>query len=254
MALSYRDLLITRIKNVYHTTTSTWSRPQMLPRETNGLVYLETGSITYFFENKTYRSQAGNVLVLPKGVIYCGQKNTELNSYYVIDFHTDPENGLTDLELPYLLPGNVSIPGLFIQCEQNWISGSIHSKLQCRSILYAILSELMADQTKKTRTSAFAEEILIYLQKHYTDPELCVRKLSTGFHLSESQMRRLFQQTVGMSPMQYILSLRLELAQNLLMHDALPVSAVASRCGFTSESYFSRIFKQRIGVPPSRFR
>lgn len=248
------DLTITRVNNVYHARTDTWAMPRPAPRSQSGLVYFVQGSITYHFPEGDWTAAAGDALVLPKGLCYCGKKETPMQEYYVIDFDAGPDAGLEALALPHGMKNVEETGRLFRQCEENWRRGSLQSTLQCRGNTYAILAELIAVHHRDRRQSAQMERILSYLREHYTDPGLDVEGLSRAFHISASQMRRLFHDALGISPLQYILKLRMELAQNLLRHECLPVSEVAARAGFSSEFYFSRLFKQRMGIPPSAFR
>lgn len=73
------------------------------------------------------------------------------------------------------------------------------------------------------------------------------------FHISESQLRRLFHQAYQCSPVQYIIRERIALSQNLLRNGDIPISEVSYLCGFGSPSYFSRLFKKETGVAPSDF-
>lgn len=54
--------------------------------------------------------------------------------------------------------------------------------------------------------------------------------------------------------MRYILKTRIVLAQTMLRKDNLTVSEVSSRCGFSSVSYFCRVFKEEIGVSPLKYK
>ena len=248
------DLAVARIVSVYHTTTSSWAMPGPIARPRSGLVYFEQGVITYHFEDGDRTAGPGDILVFPKGLTYFGEKQTEVNEFIVIDFEADPEDGLAQLELPPVMRAGENAGRLFRQCEEVWRGGRMQAALQCRSLLYAVLAELTGLYARGSRQSALVESVLVYLSRNYADPELNVEAVSSRFHISASQLRRLFQQEVGVSPGQYIMRLRLELAQNLLRHECLPVREVATRAGFSSEFYFSRVFKQKIGVPPSEFK
>ena len=172
----------------------------------------------------------------------------------MIDFDAEPEDGLALLNLPRVMSMGESGGRLFRQAYQAWSSGRMQAALQCRSLLYAILAELTEANARGNRQSALVEAALVYLSEHYAEPELNVETVSRMVHISASQLRRLFQQSVGLSPGQYIMKLRLELAQNLLRHECLSVREVAARSGFSSEFYFSRLFRQKFGVPPSVFK
>jgi len=248
------DLMITRITSVHRTTTSGWARPRPAPRPLNGLVLFTDGSITYHFPQSDQTAHPGDVLILPRGLMYCGEKLTQSNSFMVIDFETPEDAPLETLGLPLVMPCAEEASRLFERCVEEWHSGSLPSALRCRSMVYAILAELTAVHFRGSRQSALLEDVLAYLRRHYTDPGLEVDKVSQRFHISASQLRRLFHDALGVSPLQYVISLRLELAQSLLRHEGLSVAEVAARAGFSSEFYFSRLFKQRMGIPPSGFR
>lgn len=247
------DLVITRIVGIYHNTTSGWSRPRPFPRPLNGLVLFTQGSIAYHFPDGDQTAHTGDVLVFPRGLVYSGEKQTDVNSFIVIDFETPEDNGLETLGLPVIMPSSEEIAYLFSRGAEEWHSGSLQSDLKCRSTLYAILAELTAMHHRGSRQSALLEEVLAWLHQHYTDPGLEIEQVSQRFHISSSQLRRLFHEALHVSPLQYVLELRMELAQNLLRHENLPIAEVAARTGFSSEFYFSRLFKQRTGLPPSRY-
>lgn len=70
---------------------------------------------------------------------------------------------------------------------------------------------------------------------------------------SYSHFRRLFGKLMGCAPHQYVLSLRIDQARQLLA-DGNPVGRVARLTGFENVHYFSRLFKEKTGVPPSKWR
>jgi len=69
---------------------------------------------------------------------------------------------------------------------------------------------------------------------------------------SVSTLSRLFRRHLGVSPMEYIIDRRLEQAKLLLGMGNMPLKEVAERCGYHSESFLSRSFKKKFGVPPSK--
>ena len=99
------DLCITKILTIYDLTTATWFRPKPMPRYTNALVYFLKGSITYSFESETLTAKCGDVMILPKNIVYSGLRVCEINRFIVIDFETAAEHELRSLGLPILFPG-----------------------------------------------------------------------------------------------------------------------------------------------------
>ena len=84
--------------------------------------------------------------------------------------------------------------------------------------------------------------------------ELTLEMLSSAACLSKYHFLRLFRNVYGHSPHQYIQQLRMEKARSLLSRTDAPVSEVADLLGFVNSQSFSRLFFQRMGVSPSRYR
>ncbi|MEO6630495.1 MAG: AraC family transcriptional regulator [Mucilaginibacter sp.] len=80
--------------------------------------------------------------------------------------------------------------------------------------------------------------------------EEMVKELPMGY----SKFRKLFKQVTGLSPNQYQLDLRLDKAKELLIATNLTINEIAFQTGFESIFYFSRLFKNKNGIPPKEFR
>jgi len=83
-------------------------------------------------------------------------------------------------------------------------------------------------------------------------PSTAVLAIAAGF--KPDTFARLFKRHTGVSVHGYVLELRLQRAQELLVENRLSVNQVAEAIGFTDQFYFSRLFSRRFGVPPSRLR
>lgn len=93
------------------------------------------------------------------------------------------------------------------------------------------------------------EELIL---EHLHDPEFNLEQSMQALGLSASQLRRVFRRTRGKSPMQYLVDLRIEHAGQMLQAGySVKQSAFAS--GFADPYYFSRCFRKRTGMPPSRY-
>jgi AraC-like DNA-binding protein len=84
--------------------------------------------------------------------------------------------------------------------------------------------------------------------------ELSSSELAVLCGMSLSSFKRKFKEVFDESPKQYINHKRIEKAQELLHHSELNISEVAYKIGFNDIGYFSKVFKSKVGVPPSEYR
>lgn len=73
-------------------------------------------------------------------------------------------------------------------------------------------------------------------------------------NVSYEWFRKVFKEVIGTSPGQYLLNLKIEKCGQLLLETALTIGEIATRAGFESEFYFSRIFKKKTGFSPGEYR
>lgn len=85
------------------------------------------------------------------------------------------------------------------------------------------------------------------------DRSWTVTQLAKAAALSRSTFFERFTSTVGVAPMEYLLSWRMEIAKDLLRCDDLSISEVAERIGYGSASAFSVAFNRHVGQSPSRY-
>ena len=78
--------------------------------------------------------------------------------------------------------------------------------------------------------------------------------LANTVSMSRYHFCRLFKQSVGTSPYQYILQQRIAKAKQLLHHRDWALADIALASGFANQSHFSRKFRQQVGVTPSAYR
>lgn len=255
------DLIITGIENIYWNEITNWTRPNPEPRYANGLVLVTSGRIEYCFGGECFTGQKGDVLLLPQGIPYSGTKvGDEPNSYYVLDYATQRADDCVRFPLPFSFPAYdyLAIEDGFRSILRQWNSKSAASRLKCRSAIYGLLALLIQDYAQGSSGRDGLDlipKIAHYIGSHFTDPQLNVKQICEIFYISESQLRRIFHKSLAQPPLAYIQSLRLELARSILSGESgnALIEETACSCGFSSVSYFSRLFKKRFAVSPSRY-
>jgi len=98
----------------------------------------------------------------------------------------------------------------------------------------------------------------ISLLKEYLDihleERLTLEKCSEITFLSISQTIRRFRSAYGVTPYEYLNQRRILTAKQLLQNSTLSIEEIATQTGFMDHNYFSKYFKKKVGVSPSRFR
>jgi AraC-like DNA-binding protein len=86
------------------------------------------------------------------------------------------------------------------------------------------------------------------------DGSLDINELATGCGLSASYFARSFKHSMGLPPYKWMIKRRVEKAQDLLRRTPLPIAEIATACGFSDQSHFSKVFSQITGTTPSAWR
>ena len=97
-------------------------------------------------------------------------------------------------------------------------------------------------------------EITDWIIAHLSEPEIDVGAMCAHVGMSRSSLYRKMKALTGKSASEFIQSIRLKYAANLLSDENKTMSEVAYEVGFTDPYYFSRVFKKVFGVPPTQWR
>lgn len=91
------------------------------------------------------------------------------------------------------------------------------------------------------------------LMREYAKP-WTVQEMADHLNLSCSRFSVLYRQQFGISPINDLIEMRLQEARMLLKSTQRTLRQIAQDCGFQNEYYFSKVFKSRTGIPPSKYR
>ncbi|MDX1912564.1 MAG: ATP-binding protein [Saprospiraceae bacterium] len=98
----------------------------------------------------------------------------------------------------------------------------------------------------------FMRRFTVLLEEHLSDEQIGVEDLARKMFVSRVQMYRKLKALTNQSVTDFVRNYRLDRAMVMLKNREGNVGDVTARVGFGSESYFSRAFKERFGVPPSQ--
>ena len=108
----------------------------------------------------------------------------------------------------------------------------------------------IASSKKTTKECRFIEE---YIDEHYTE-DITLQTLSDLTFMNKYYLVHAFKNYKGTSPINYLIDKRIEESQHLLANTNYPVSKISDQIGFSSQSYFSQVFRKRTGLTPNQYR
>lgn len=86
------------------------------------------------------------------------------------------------------------------------------------------------------------------------DKKLCIADICNELRCSKSTLLTTFKRKYGVTVNSYLTQVRLERAVHLLIEGDMTISEIASDTGFSDQSYFSKVFSARYGMPPSEYK
>lgn len=135
------------------------------------------------------------------------------------------------------------------------------SEGEFRNLLRKIAEEFGAnkkeyDEAETCKCSCIVRGVKEYIDNCYSDAELNLSHISTLFGVNKSYISKLMKQEIGKSFIEYLTDVRLDKAKEILEnHDSrVTMYDVSIRVGYTSQHYFSRVFKNVYGISPLEYR
>lgn len=133
------------------------------------------------------------------------------------------------------------------------------SPLYLTGLLFLFLDLLI--QTSSTRRALhgvqlkdfYIQEAINYMERNY-QRELSVEELADVCKLNRSYFSKLFKDSMGCPPQEFLIRLRLAHAADLMKGTRKSIGDIAARCGYPNQLHFSRAFKKRYGVSPREWR
>ena len=125
--------------------------------------------------------------------------------------------------------------------------------VELSALLYRLLATFFGALSESERpTSLIAARD--FIEKGYAR-DLSVREIATAAGISESLLYRLFRSEEGMTPSEYLRSVRIRHAKELLLEGGgMRIAEIAERVGFSDAAYFCKVFRADTGITPRAFR
>lgn len=207
------------------------------------------GSLTYRVNGQPMTVQAGDALYMPKGTLRYRADSPDCADYISFNFDTD-----TPPRLPTLIRGGVDrqVRLLVEVFDEVSTRQYLDNREKICHILSCILLAL-ADQVRTAQYNPITVRIMRYLHAHFAE-KITLQRIGELTAFSPVYCDTVFRQEVGKPIVEYLLSIRVDEAQKLLMDGGLSIAQIAERTGFSDANYFCRVFKKRTSHTPSGYR
>lgn len=225
-----------------------------LRRPSHALVFKLSGESVYHFENETLHLCQGEILFVPQGAAYTFSRVSPAPSRYVLI------NFLGDLDwtLPekHRLDDRMDFSHFCTRLCRYRILDTPVDRYRALSLFYEVLSCISENRKPAYLPTATVQKIdpaVECLRENIFDPTLKIGSLHALCGISDTYFRQIFIARFGISPKKYVLSKRLRHAKAILEQgECGSIGEVALLSGFDDPLYFSKVFKQTYGYPPSK--
>lgn len=226
------------------------------PRYSDCFVYVRHGAALYDFGSYTLRVREGDILYLAYQSLYSIQADEGYDVAYIdCMIHIAGKQPGEGRSFSMHIGSEIETP--LVNLARTWLPGSDSSRFLALSVLYSLFSLMLkkrGDDYISLEKRMRLQEAESIMKARLGDPDLACGELAAAAGMSPAAFRRLFSRCYGVSPVRYLLSLRMKEAMERLSDGEESIERIAERTGFSSGAYFSRVFSQTTGISPREFR
>lgn len=236
------------------------------------ILFLVTdGVLNMKVTDEDFSIHPGEILFIKAGDRHIGTEPAA-TSFYWIHFHSEDCKEIDETALCDLVNGTENDTRIILPqyCKINHMENHIIlfnqliyyyrdapqnliNQYLASAILIEISNQFRSNMQNTPVGNRRFEEIVAYINATYRD-EVSISDIADKFGYNAKYMARLFRKYLNMSPKDYLLALRLKVAELKLLDTTDTVATIAKNCGFSNEYYFMRLFKKKYGISPSTYR
>lgn len=220
--------------------------------KTGSLSTARGGGGEFIFSGFSMKYTEGDIVIIPPEI-----PHTNISKQGFTNIHIN----ITDATLPFKTPIVISDDSdKHIQNAFNDAFYYYNSQMNSHQLIIAafgnlIVNYVIAFQSTKPLRNVI-DTIKSNIMQNFTDCDYELDTYLKTIPFSYDYLRKLFKSEMGMTPHNYLVSLRMQMAEKLLCSeggDEQNISQIAYVCGFSEPLYFSRVFKKNFGCSPKNY-
>ena len=106
---------------------------------------------------------------------------------------------------------------------------------------------------KGTFVNSYVTSAMRYMETNFAQP-MSIDTVADHIGINRSYLCRLFRSEINITPMEYLNDIRIQNARQLLVTTPIPVTDVGSAVGISTQSAFYRLFSEKYGITPGKYR
>ncbi|MBQ8740229.1 MAG: helix-turn-helix transcriptional regulator [Clostridia bacterium] len=146
----------------------------------------------------------------------------------------------------------------FIPIYTELLKTAFSDEYAAKNLVMELIYKLNAEQCRKNyikiKSKETATDIVFKYMKENLSAEITLETLADLVHLDKNYLVRIFRNTYGQTPINALISMRMEYASDLVVNTDMIITDIATACGYNSPSYFTAEYKKHFGITPLKQR
>lgn len=216
--------------------------------------YVSKGSVYTEIEGREFLINAGSSYLIPPGKVHSHRGSGDGDDGICVRFSL---SGRKECEAEKVLTA-VHARAFESGFEHLDLSGGLwHRQAEFAAWLMHVCDSLGSADTEKSvggvKQNSLSAQAVLYMEE-YLDKSFSARDIANALNVGYRTLARRFKEETGKTLSQKLAELRIEKAKQMLVSTRLSVSDIAHKTGYDNEFYFSKRFKESVGVPPKTYR
>ncbi len=243
------------------------------------IIQVMSGTVSLLVGTESFDANVGDIIYIPPSVVFrAGAKDGEASLRGMLFDSSIIEDNMEnfDSEIFYMFylqsrskiahfkydsPVYPALEKCMSDSHDEYVSKDVCYKLPIRANIYLMMTALLRyycgakdeDENIVYHNVLRLRPVMEYLSEHFCE-KIYIEKLADMIGVSPDYFTKMFKDSIGKTPIEYINGMRINRAMNLLSSTELSMTEIADAIGFCNHNYFHKIFKQYMNTSPLVFR